>query len=182
MHYLQGHSRYTDTLSDNYENCVRDHQAHSWIIIVLTYLLIVSLIDFVNWTNEWLIDWCADYRPYWSVIRLPTIICLLSNCSQTMRRTLVSLVAAALCSLPCHDQTVKAECSNPPPGVSTMVRGVDITKLDIVPLQIIGSNGFMSPVLNFTCGGGRKWTNPAGVEYQLPDQVSLLSLFRNLHA
>ncbi|BFZ00947.1 hypothetical protein BsWGS_03986 [Bradybaena similaris] len=88
-----------------------------------------------------------------------------------MRRVLVCVVATALCSLLCHDQTVKAECSNPPPGVNTMVRGVDITKLDIVPLQIIGSNGFMSPVLNFTCDGGRKWKNPAGVEYQLPDQV-----------
>lgn len=62
------------------------------------------------------------------------------------------------------------ECSNPPPGVRQMVRGIDITKLDLVPLEIIGSNGFMSPVINFTCSD-RTWRSPTGAVYQLPDQV-----------
>ncbi|CAG5124603.1 unnamed protein product [Candidula unifasciata] len=88
-----------------------------------------------------------------------------------MKHALLPVIAVAMCFLVSDHHTVRAECTNPPPGVSRMIRGVDITKLDIVPLQILGSNGFKSPVLNFTCSGGRRWRNPRGIEYQLPDQV-----------
>ncbi|KAK0060710.1 perivitellin-2 67 kDa subunit [Biomphalaria pfeifferi] len=61
-------------------------------------------------------------------------------------------------------------CSNPPPGIQKMFRGVDITKLDLIPLNI-GSNGFKGPVLNFTCDEKKTWTTVGDVTYQLPDQV-----------
>ncbi|KAK0060711.1 perivitellin-2 67 kDa subunit [Biomphalaria pfeifferi] len=61
-------------------------------------------------------------------------------------------------------------CSNPPPGIQKMFRGVDIIKLDLIPLNI-GSNGFKGPVLNFTCEEQKTWTALGDVKYQLPDQV-----------
>ncbi|KAK6975583.1 perivitellin-2 67 kDa subunit [Biomphalaria glabrata] len=61
-------------------------------------------------------------------------------------------------------------CSNPPPGIQKMFRGVDIIKLDLIPLNI-GSNGFKGPVLNFTCEEQKTWTTSGDVKYQLPDQV-----------
>ncbi|CAL1538483.1 unnamed protein product [Lymnaea stagnalis] len=70
-----------------------------------------------------------------------------------------------------HISHAEIHCSNPPPGIQKMVRGVDITKLDLVPLDVIGTNGFKSPVLNFSCNSGRTWRSPTGQEYQLPDQI-----------
>ncbi|KAI8794351.1 perivitellin-2 67 kDa subunit [Biomphalaria glabrata] len=67
------------------------------------------------------------------------------------------------------------QCTNPPPGIHKMVRGVDITRLDLVPLEDSGNDGFMSPVLNFTCDETRTWKTPEGKEYQLPDQIWHLS-------
>ncbi|CAL1526332.1 unnamed protein product [Lymnaea stagnalis] len=52
-----------------------------------------------------------------------------------------------------------------------MVRGVDITKLDLTPSKP-GLDGFKSPVVTFTCGDGNTWRGGQGEdEYQLPDQV-----------
>ncbi|GFR71720.1 perivitellin-2 67 kDa subunit [Elysia marginata] len=62
------------------------------------------------------------------------------------------------------------ECSKAPPGVRKIVKGVDITTLDLVPLDFTTSDGFKSPVINFTCNLDRKYTR--GVKtYQLPDQI-----------
>ncbi|XP_059142063.1 perivitellin-2 67 kDa subunit-like [Physella acuta] len=63
------------------------------------------------------------------------------------------------------------ECSNPPPGVQKIFRGVDITTLDLAPIDFQGNSGFKNPVLNFSCNSGRNWRSPAGTVYQLPDQI-----------
>ncbi|XP_005112978.1 perivitellin-2 67 kDa subunit [Aplysia californica] len=63
------------------------------------------------------------------------------------------------------------ECSTPLPGVRKMVTGVDITELDLVPLDFRGSRGIRSPVINFTCNRDRSWISETGVPFQLPDQV-----------
>uniref|UniRef100_A0A0B7AZC8 MACPF domain-containing protein n=1 Tax=Arion vulgaris TaxID=1028688 RepID=A0A0B7AZC8_9EUPU len=88
-----------------------------------------------------------------------------------MRKIYLSTFVTIFCCLVAHVQSATVECSNPPPGVQKLVRGVDITRLDMVPMQIIGSNGFMSPVLSFTCNSGRTWRSPSGSQYELPDQV-----------
>ena len=62
------------------------------------------------------------------------------------------------------------ECINTPPGVRQMIRGVDITQLDLIPLQFKSDNGFKSPVIKFTCNEKRMYT-AGSARYHLPDQV-----------
>ncbi|KAK0060712.1 perivitellin-2 67 kDa subunit [Biomphalaria pfeifferi] len=82
-------------------------------------------------------------------------------------RTIPILVLVQVLLAPITAQTF---CSSPPPGIQKMFRGVDITKLDLVPLNI-GSNGFRGPVLDFTCEEQKTWTSSGDTKYQLPDQV-----------
>ncbi|KAK3710635.1 hypothetical protein RRG08_034171 [Elysia crispata] len=62
------------------------------------------------------------------------------------------------------------ECINTPPGVRQMIRGVDITQLDLIPLQFKSDNGFKSPVIKFTCNEKRMYT-AGSARYHLPDQL-----------
>ncbi|XP_059142064.1 perivitellin-2 67 kDa subunit-like [Physella acuta] len=62
-------------------------------------------------------------------------------------------------------------CSDLPTGVQKMILGVDITSLDVVPIDFQGDNGFKKPVLNFSCDSDRSWKSPSGIVKQLPDQV-----------
>ena len=62
------------------------------------------------------------------------------------------------------------ECSNTPPGVRKMVKGVDITTLDLVPLDLTSVDGYKSPIINFTCNRGQV-IKMGQVKYQKPDQV-----------
>ncbi|XP_059150018.1 perivitellin-2 67 kDa subunit-like [Physella acuta] len=55
--------------------------------------------------------------------------------------------------------------------MSKIVRGVDITKLDLLPLQVVGNDGILSPVFPLTCDQGKQWKNPAGKVYEMPDQI-----------
>ncbi|XP_059157990.1 perivitellin-2 67 kDa subunit-like [Physella acuta] len=64
-----------------------------------------------------------------------------------------------------------ANCQNLPPGLSKIVQGVDISKLDLLPLDNTGDNGILKPIFDFTCSKGNKWTNSKGVVYDLPDQI-----------
>ncbi|KAK7003424.1 perivitellin-2 67 kDa subunit [Biomphalaria glabrata] len=63
------------------------------------------------------------------------------------------------------------QCSNLPPGIQKMVMGVDITRLDLVPLDVVGSYGFVGPILQFTCDENNTWKSPEGIVYELPDQI-----------
>ncbi|GFR97739.1 perivitellin-2 67 kDa subunit [Elysia marginata] len=62
------------------------------------------------------------------------------------------------------------ECTNPPPGVMKMTRGVDIAELDLMPYSFSVPDGFKSPVVHFTCNEGRVFTKDSK-SYTLPDQI-----------
>ncbi|KAK7474477.1 hypothetical protein BaRGS_00034299 [Batillaria attramentaria] len=66
-------------------------------------------------------------------------------------------------------------CSNVIPGLFRQSRGVDVSRLELMPLDMMESeDGFRSPVIDFTCDKGN--TRPiGGVSYQQPDQVWLVS-------
>lgn len=63
-------------------------------------------------------------------------------------------------------------CSNLLPGLSKITKGVDITRLDLLPLDFSGNDGTMSPIIQLTCDQGKQWTNPKRISYDMPDQVS----------
>lgn len=46
-------------------------------------------------------------------------------------------------------------CVNIPPFLSRLRDGVDITKLDLLPLDWGTDDGFKNPVIDFTCDGGQ---------------------------
>ncbi|GFO25878.1 hypothetical protein PoB_005238300 [Plakobranchus ocellatus] len=68
------------------------------------------------------------------------------------------------------DSSGSVQCSKTPPGVSKLMKGVDITTLDLLPIGLTGSDGFKSPVIDMACNDDRVWSLD-GEEYQLPDQV-----------
>ena len=49
-------------------------------------------------------------------------------------------------------------CKNLLPGVTLLRKGVDITKLDILPLDVVRDNGFRKPIIEFTCNEGMTYT------------------------
>ncbi|RWS00194.1 perivitellin-2 67 kDa subunit-like protein, partial [Dinothrombium tinctorium] len=68
---------------------------------------------------------------------------------------------------------LSATCSNVIPGLVKLSRGVDITKLDLTPLDTTEDDGFDRRIFDFTCNKKAMWTSPynPGVAYDLPDQV-----------
>jgi len=58
-----------------------------------------------------------------------------------------------------------------------MLRGIDITTLDLMPSELTKSNGFNHPVMEFTCNTARKWSHPAdpSILYDVPDQVETIN-------
>ncbi|KAK7504404.1 hypothetical protein BaRGS_00004270 [Batillaria attramentaria] len=68
-----------------------------------------------------------------------------------------------------------APCSNVLPGLYKQSRGVDVTKLDLMPLDSLHmDDGYKSPVIELTCSKGKTRTS-GGVKYELPDQVWVVS-------
>lgn len=65
-------------------------------------------------------------------------------------------------------------CNNPVPGLLKMARGVDVTSLDVTPLDLTGEHGFKHPIVQYTCTEG-KTRIVDGVTYELPDQVWTVS-------
>ena len=59
-------------------------------------------------------------------------------------------------------------CKLPPPGVMKMGLGVDITELELCPMQTIGNSGFKSPVVKMKCV--RPWKTDE-TEYDVPESV-----------
>ncbi|XP_071126454.1 perivitellin-2 67 kDa subunit-like [Mytilus edulis] len=61
-------------------------------------------------------------------------------------------------------------CGNVPPFLSRLRDGVDITKLDLLPLDLGANDGFKNPVFDFTCDFETTRTIN-NVQYNIPDQV-----------
>ncbi|VDI69375.1 Hypothetical predicted protein [Mytilus galloprovincialis] len=57
-----------------------------------------------------------------------------------------------------------------PPFLNRLRDGVDITKLDLLPLDLSSTDGFRYPVFDFSCDLGITKIL-YGVEYDIPDQV-----------
>ncbi|CAG0884115.1 unnamed protein product [Darwinula stevensoni] len=62
-------------------------------------------------------------------------------------------------------------CNDPPPGLSKMIRGVDVTKLDLFPLDFSKDDGFRKPIVDFTCDKGAT-VSINEKNYDIPEQVS----------
>lgn len=53
-------------------------------------------------------------------------------------------------------------CANVPSGIERLRNGVDITQLDLLPLDITKDSGFRTPIIDFTCAE-KKTTIISGV-------------------
>lgn len=68
-------------------------------------------------------------------------------------------------------------CDNLNPGVKVLAQTVDITRLDLTPLNVYqpeakGLTGH--DIIQFTCDGSQMYKDTQhGIYYQIPDQVSL---------
>ncbi|XP_071106999.1 perivitellin-2 67 kDa subunit-like [Haliotis cracherodii] len=80
------------------------------------------------------------------------------------------ILVFALSALPLADGR---RCPSPPPGINKMRRGVDVTTLDLLPLDLTTSNpdGFKRPIIDFTCNLNLTWTDRKKNTYDLPDQI-----------
>ena len=68
--------------------------------------------------------------------------------------------------------STSVKCTNPVPGISQMLSGVDITQLDLMPTDGSGfPGGFRNPVLDVSCDQGATRVLDE-IEYDVPDQVS----------
>lgn len=58
-----------------------------------------------------------------------------------------------------------------------MSRGVDITRLELLPSDIRQTNGFKASLFEFTCNLNRTWKHPTmeRTAYALPDQISAIN-------
>ncbi|XP_076104872.1 perivitellin-2 67 kDa subunit-like [Mytilus galloprovincialis] len=61
-------------------------------------------------------------------------------------------------------------CANIPPFLNRLRDGVDITKLDLLPLSLASNDGFRNPVIDYTCDFNIT-RNLDGIVYSIPDQV-----------
>ncbi|CAG2235934.1 unnamed protein product [Mytilus edulis] len=61
-------------------------------------------------------------------------------------------------------------CTNIPPFLNRLRDGVDITKLDLLPLSLASNDGFRNPVFDYTCDFNIT-RNLDGIVYRIPDQV-----------
>jgi hypothetical protein len=70
-----------------------------------------------------------------------------------------------------------AACLRIPPALDRMLRGIDITTLDLMPSELTKSNGFNHPIMEFTCDTARKWSHPSdpSILYDVPDQVETIN-------
>lgn len=78
------------------------------------------------------------------------------------------LLLIVVCSLD-HSEGARV-CPKIVPGLDKLRVGVDITKLDLLPLYDLGDNGFRSAVADYTCDRGQT-TVVDGESFDVPDQV-----------
>ncbi|CAG2167414.1 unnamed protein product, partial [Oppiella nova] len=81
-------------------------------------------------------------------------------------------IVAAIGSTQSADQ-----CLNFPSGIQRMVRGIDVTKLDLSPQDLAQSNGFQRALVSLTCTQGKKWQHPFDptLVFDIPDQVDTIN-------
>ncbi|XP_025102371.1 perivitellin-2 67 kDa subunit-like [Pomacea canaliculata] len=92
-----------------------------------------------------------------------------------LRWSLVSqlLVLIVVC---CLSHSVEAKvCSKVVPGLDKLRSGVDLTKLDLLPLSEFGDNGFRSAVVDYTCDSGETKIVD-GETYEVPDQMDSVTI------
>ena len=64
-------------------------------------------------------------------------------------------------------------CTNISSGLKRLALGVDITTLSLDPLDFTEPDGYVAPVVDFTCSQGKMWRNPYNEQlYQVPDQIA----------
>lgn len=68
-------------------------------------------------------------------------------------------------------------CTQLPPGLERMSRGVDITSLDLFPTDLSLASGYRQSLFDFTCDSGATWSHPsqAGLSFPVPDQVAAVN-------
>ncbi|CAE1266291.1 unnamed protein product [Acanthosepion pharaonis] len=64
----------------------------------------------------------------------------------------------------------KTICHHLLPGLHKLRRGVDITKLDLLPLKVNSDDGFKYPVIDFNCADGKTQYIGESV-YNVPDEI-----------
>ncbi|XP_059159764.1 perivitellin-2 67 kDa subunit-like [Physella acuta] len=62
-------------------------------------------------------------------------------------------------------------CTSLPPGLLRLVKGADLARLDLLPLEPKSDSGLVSQVLALTCDDENQWKSAKGKVYDLPDQV-----------
>ncbi|XP_054155501.1 perivitellin-2 67 kDa subunit-like [Oppia nitens] len=68
-------------------------------------------------------------------------------------------------------------CNSFPSGIQQLVRGIDVSKLDMFPTDLAQTGGFQRSVVSLTCNEGKKWTHPydKSIVFDIPDQVSAVN-------
>ncbi|CAG0897906.1 unnamed protein product [Darwinula stevensoni] len=92
-----------------------------------------------------------------------------SDRPEMFRELLGALLLMAAAS---HAQTPQ-RCTYTLPFLSKMSRGVDVTQLDLTPMDTTGRDGFRQPIFNFTCDKGYRvnYAMGWGGGLESPDQV-----------
>ena len=57
-----------------------------------------------------------------------------------------------------------------------MAMGVDVTKIDLQPLDFMEPDVFACRIIDFTCDEGKVWKNPyTDTIYEVPDQITSIA-------
>lgn len=105
-------------------------------------------------------------------------------CDRLFLSAQVSFVIFILCLSFCNGTTPnetnelfsasKTICHHLLPGLYKLRRGVDITKLDLLPLNFNNDDGYKYPVFDFNCADGKTQYIGESV-YNVPDEVSTVT-------
>ena len=71
-----------------------------------------------------------------------------------MRMTFLSVLVILLSAAAV---TSGEQCRNLVPGLKQLMRGVDVTTLDLLPMDFSGSHGYKKPLFQFSCDEGKKF-------------------------
>ena len=72
-----------------------------------------------------------------------------------MRMTFLSVLVILLSAAAV---TSGEPCRNLVPGLKQLMRGVDVTTLDLLPMDFSGSHGYKKPLFEFSCELGKKFS------------------------
>lgn len=94
---------------------------------------------------------------------------------------LLQVILVFFCLLfPCILST--KPCTNIPPFLNRLRDGVDITKLDLLPIDASGNDGFRYPVMDFTCNEKKvKKVNGVRSHFIFTHWIERMNLFFSFH-